>query len=247
LKLILKDVRVTGQSRYNSMMSLQTVKFNQDTSISELTSMLKSVQTRANRLKKDAIDDDIMKGALLSLAQGHPKYERLATDFSKPSSKLTYDETVDELTVHETNLIHKQSSSARGVANMTVETEQPSGMQELAALLSRAMTTSAKPKLGASTSTELCRDFGKGRCTKDPCRFSHAAPRGDSTAPSTDNKYGNRKRLTCYNCQKVGFHVASECTAPKTKSERGHVASTKNVPTTQLRCRVRRSSTWTAS
>ncbi len=226
VKLILKNVRVTGQSRYNSVIALQAVKFLPHMSISELASALKDVQMRANRFKKDAIDDDIMKGALLSLAQGHIRFERLATDYSKPSCTLSYDEIIDELQEHEANTNGKDlarwNRQNQSASMMVHEPEVPDNVQELAALLTRTFgLTPLKRAMAKIDATEACRNFQKGRCHRDPCRFSHSlsAPSA-ATSSTSEEKQGNRKRLTCYNCQKVGYHMASECTAPRQERTR---------------------------
>ena len=210
LKLVLKDVRVTGQARYKSLMALQDVKFTAAMTISELASALKNVQTRANRLKEDAIDDDGMKGALLSLAQGHSKFERLATDFSKRSVKLSYDEIIDELQEHEANNAANAAQRPLPVAERsqaTMLSDQGMTMTELAAAVIRGLGKSK-----AMASQEACRNYQRGKCTRDPCRFSHDTA---NSIASADSGKRERKQMICYNCQKLGFHTASECTAPK--------------------------------
>ena len=107
LKLVLKHTTVTGQTQYKSMMDLGKIKFGGSTTITELVTSLRDVQDIANRHKADCIDEDIMKCALLSLAQGHKNFERLATDFSKKSVSLSFDNIVDEFLTHEANLEDK--------------------------------------------------------------------------------------------------------------------------------------------
>ena len=224
LKLILRNVIVTGQSRYKTLMALQTIKFGANMTVSELVTSLKDVQAKANRLKKDAIDDDVMKGALLSLAQGHSKFERLATDFSKRSVEKSFDEIVDELLAHETNInvsnlgkpppTYPHQQLAQLMDETTPSTE---AIYELAAVLARTLGPPNQ-----QTGAEACRNFQRGRCQRAAadCKYSHSPgnPSGNSSASGA--KTGERKKITCYNCQKLGFHVASDCTEPKQERRR---------------------------
>ena len=217
LKLVLKNIIVTGQSLYLHVIALSEVKFDSSISVSDLDSALKEVQTKANRLKDDVIDEDIMRGAVLSLAQKHSNFQQLATEFSKKSSTATYDEIIDDFLQHEANTAVKPSAvPPRGLANMMTE---PS-ITQLAAAFTLALN---KPKQTTKPSQEACRNFSRGKCVRDDCRFSHAsssstAPTTSAPAPPFDSN--NRKRITCYNCQKAGYHRASECTAPKEERRR---------------------------
>ena len=108
------------------------------------------------------------------------------------------------------------------LANLASEPGGVEGMGELAfaAMLGRLLYAMPKQKGGqAESSQELCRNFLQGRCHRKDgtCKFKHGASPGsaNSSAAPTD-----RKRVTCYNCQKVGYHVASECTAPKQERQR---------------------------
>ena len=224
LRLILKDITTTGQTRYHSVMALGTVKFGSTSIVIELAGSLRQVQTKANRLKAGAIDDEVMTGALLSLAQGHSKFERLATDFSKKSVALSFNDIVDELLVHETNLApsgvskpHHQQANLLS-SSPPAPSSQPN-MEQLALVLSRALG-GKKP---GQPSVEACRNFQRGRCHKPAadCKYSHNATAGGGrTNDAGDTKTGERKKITCYNCQKLGFHVASECTAPREERRR---------------------------
>jgi hypothetical protein len=229
MKLILKDIRVGKQSRYLTVIALAEVKFPEGMTISELVTSLKDVQTNANRLKEGAIDDELMVGALLSLAQGHKLYEQLATDFSKPSSTLSYEAIVDHLREHEQNHSRREPKvggpassvsdpAAHRLANLLNGGTAQDEPSELAALVSRVLAVSreqaASPHGPEGKDSEVCRDFRRGSCARAAadCIYSH----GDSGQASaacrrTNDRGGERKAWMCYNCRRLGFHYASEC------------------------------------
>jgi hypothetical protein len=176
-----------------------------------------------------------MTGALLSLAQGHGRYERLATDFSKRSVKMSYDDIMGELLAHEANTEMKAPTRgtarstvnpARETANMVSDSGyQSDDMYELAAALSRHLDQQPQPRKSShrtgrdkkrrDRSEQPCRHFAKGHCERDPCPYKHEdSGKTASTSSSTaDDKKG--RKMTCYNCQKVGYHMSRDCTAPR--------------------------------
>ena len=182
------------------------------------------LSSRTRFRSADAIDDEVMKGALLSLTQGHKKFERLATDFSKKAVTMGYEEIIEELLEHEENRSGEAPSNqppVQQLANAMSEPIPPTTTLELgefAALMAR-MTKSYNHSKKTS-STELCRNFIAGRCKRpaNECKFSHAAD-GTST-PSSSSGDGERRKITCYNCQKLGYHVANDCTEPKKERQR---------------------------
>jgi hypothetical protein len=215
IKRVLKDIIVTGQSLYHSVIALSLVKFDSSITVSELDTALKEAQTKANRLKPDVISEDIMRGAVLSLAQKHSNFSQLATELSKQSVTSSYDDIICDLLQHESNTASKPTATPprAGVANAMTD----ANLTQLAAALTLAIN---KAKPTGKPSQEACRNFSRGKCTRDDCRYSHSGvtPPGiksTSTAPPDE-----RKRITCYNCQKVGYHRASECTAPKEERRR---------------------------
>jgi hypothetical protein len=204
LKLLLRNITVTGLSKYNNLMALSDVKFESDMSISDLSTALQAVQTKANRLKPGSIDDEVMKGALLSLARRQSKFEHLATDFAKKSSAaMTFDEIMDEFITLEANLDlpSKPSSASRHgqqLANQLSGAHQANSMGELAALFTRAL--SAAQAAPSSTQRpqqhrrEACRNFQAGRCkrTAADCRFEHVG----SSTPAVGQANPERKKFT---------------------------------------------------
>jgi hypothetical protein len=99
-------------------------------------------------------------------------------------------------------------------------TEVDAPLSELAAVLTRAMAASQT----TATNKEACQNFANGRCSRAAadCKYSHESASRDAM-PSLSNRtkpLGERKKITCYNCQKVGYHMASECKAPKQERRR---------------------------
>jgi hypothetical protein len=212
LRLVLINIIVTGQSRYKSIIALSAIKFGVSTTIADLDNALKEVQAKANRFKIDTIDEDVLKGALLSHAQTHSRYSRLAVDFSKRSSVLTYDKIIQELKEHEANSAPQHAGPPKQAANFTSE----DAMTELAA----ALHAFNKPKTKTSL-TQACRNFAKGKCTRgDRCPYSHSDAKAPKHAAKAEEEKGTRKMMTCFNCQKLGTHIASECTAPRQERRR---------------------------
>jgi hypothetical protein len=217
LKLVLKEIIVTGQTRFLSVAALASVKFSIGITVSELNNALAAVQTKANRFKLNSIDDDLMKGALLTLAQRHSQFERLATDFSKKSmAAMTYQDCLGEMLQHEANLLaasvrasQRPSRQVQQLANMVTDSQlddDDDERYELAALF--AQFKAAGNKLPKKQSREACCNFLAGRCSRSAakCNYSHDTA-GRAPAPShKDGQPADKQLITCYNCQKQGFH-----------------------------------------
>ena len=83
LKLLLKGVLVTASSRFHVISALGRLTFKDGRTINALASELKELQIQSNRIRAGSVDDEFMKGALLSLTLPHPRFRQLATEFSK--------------------------------------------------------------------------------------------------------------------------------------------------------------------
>lgn len=69
----------------------------------QLVNLFPELQAEAACAKECTLDDDLLKGALLSLCSAHKNFARLAKNFSKLSCKLTYQEIISELQEHKAN------------------------------------------------------------------------------------------------------------------------------------------------
>ena len=78
IKLVCVQVRLTGRAQYNTIMAFGAITFRPPKTIDELINDLHVVKVKANRLRTHAIDDDTLKGALLTHCAGRPEYAQLA-------------------------------------------------------------------------------------------------------------------------------------------------------------------------
>ena len=222
VKLILTNVTVTGQTPYMQLMALGDVKFTPSMSISDLVADLQDVQMAAERLMPGTISTSVMKGALLAQTQRDTRFAQLATKYSQKSCSKSFDEIVAELTVHEDNFTNAARHKTHQQAHALVEPcdREPMSalpsvfLEQVAALLARAPAN-----LLAQPLVEDCRNYARGRCNRSAseCKFSHAQagnskPSGGGAGRGKANK---EKQILCYNCQKLGTHLANECTAPR--------------------------------
>jgi len=224
MKLCLKDVLTTASTHFLAMRELGRLTFKDGKTINELATELTELQMKANRIQPNSITDELLKGALLSLTLPHPRFKQLATEFSKTTCVDDYDTILLELMSHEANENVLRPPLVRHQAHALTEDEtkgrknnasQPDVAMLLEALVNLSTSPRGRGKPSApktDTSSHPCRNFRAGKpCYQQPCQYSHA-PSDAADSP--------QKKITCYNCQKLGSHVAADCTAPKEERRR---------------------------
>jgi hypothetical protein len=131
--------------------------------IAQLVNHFTELQGEANRAKEGTMDDDLLKGVLLSLCSTHKTFTRLTEDFSKISCKLTYREIISEMQEHEANTPHP-------VTGPTNTLEEALGAQIAASMQQTSTRT--------DIASHICNNYLQGRCAK-PTRRSIRLAEGD--------------------------------------------------------------------
>ena len=115
IKLVCVQVRLTGRAQYNTIMAFGAITFRPPKTIDELISDLHVVKVKANRLRTHAIDDDTLKGALLTHCAGRQEYAQLARDFSRQDCTKSYADICDEFREQEYILLTQKAQTHRAL------------------------------------------------------------------------------------------------------------------------------------
>ena len=212
IKLVTIDVRKTGRTLFNEVSALGAVQFRQGDRIDDVINRLYNIQTRTNTLAPNKICEEMMRGAFLTCCSRHADFKQLAMDFSKKTCTLTLDEIQDEMREHESNTKRKEGTAThtQGRAMQAKETnasdEKGGTVAALKAMILELVKTKEKGK------KEVCRNHLKGNCRfGSKCHFLHTSS-GNKGAREFK---GTKKLIKCYNCQKMGTHIAANCPLPK--------------------------------
>jgi len=209
LQLVTIEVRHTGRTLFNEVTLLGTITFRPGKGVDAVINRLHDVQTRANNLSPDKVCDKMLRGAFLSACHRHPDFKQLAVDFSKKSCTLTYAEIQDEMREHEANSKNRGRSSQDCVMQaQSSEGNEGKTAEELKAMIFTLLKGNDKGK------KEACRNLAsKGSCRYgNNCHFEHTSGSGKI---AREGRKGARKQIKCYNCQKMGSHIAADCPHPK--------------------------------
>ena len=188
IQLVTTEVRLTSRAKYNSLMNLGKVDFPSTKSVDQLVSDLSAVQIATNRLKPGAIDEEILKGALLTLTSRRPMFHLMSQTFSRTDCQLSYDQMVSEFRNTQDNhdSLAKpatqpvfQLKTAPSVEDSTrIDISNPDTLEQIFALFK---TLNKGKKTPADQSKEVCNNFLQGKCTYgDKCRRIHPPGKGGS-------------------------------------------------------------------
>ena len=219
IKLVTIDVRRTGRTLYNEISALGAVHFRQGDRIDDIINRLYHIQTRTNTLAPDKICEEMMRGAFLTCCAKHPDFKQLAMDFSKKACTLSLDEIHDEMREHESNIKRKEGA-AQGQGR-AMQAKEASANDHTMAELKAMILALVKPK--EKGKKEQCRNHLKGACRfGSNCHFLHGS--GNNNKSARESK-GAKKLIKCYNCQKLGTHIAANCPLPKVVRQDANAAT----------------------
>ena len=201
-ELVITNVQVSPVSLYQIMGEIKDVEFTSTMTISDLVNELHYLQKKANRVKKDAVSDDVLKGAFLSKCLAHPTFERLAEFYTQiGGDNMTYKEVIQEMRNKED--IVKQNKEKKRITTQANAVQDNPGEEILA--FARTVMAQASNNQQQQKKNQVCRKYLEGRCTKtaEDCNRKHP--------PGKEGSKERTRTRTCFWCGKVGTHFAYNC------------------------------------
>ena len=103
MKAVMRNLKTTGLTKFANSKRLHTLRFGPNKRIDDVLNELEDIKQVAERLNY-TIEEDLLKGALMSACTMHRDYRGLVMELSRPkNADKTYAECVDELLVRERN------------------------------------------------------------------------------------------------------------------------------------------------
>ena len=216
IKLVTTNVRLTGRARFNTIAALGALRFGADMSVDDLINKLHQIKTAANRLQANSMDDDLLRGAFLTLCGARDEFHRLSEDFSKRTCTLTYQEIIDEMRECESNRggnTRVKHHALHAEASRTDERLRTYTGTEIAALFKTFSSSSSSSSSKDGGAAEVCRNYLAGKCTYEKCKRQHPVGKAGSKTRGGGSK--EKRKMRCFNCQQMSTHLAADCTNPR--------------------------------
>ena len=169
---ITKSTVVTNRSKFEHHKRMCSIRWNG--TVSRVVNELLQGQQKADQLKDSSWDDDMMKGALLTICQEQPSLRGLIVTLSRPDAKSNFKECVKELLTAE---LHAPATSRSHTGSARRTTEQKSGhyakdrkkREESRKPSDAKSKTSSEPRIPleeykAKCAKQYCKNFQAGKC-----------------------------------------------------------------------------------